>query len=301
MGKKMNLLGQKFGKLTVIEETRKNNKLAWRCLCECGGERIAYSADLMAGKTTSCGCGKRLDITNQKYGKLTALHPTDQKTSSGIVWECICDCGNTHYTTPHALRSGNVLSCGCGRSEAVAEANRRRAHNLLGQKFGQLLVIAPSENSANGRTQWKCKCDCGRETITTTKDLMDGHSTSCGCFSGSKGENKIAEILSNHNIFFKREASFNDFIFPDSQKKARYDFYLPDFNCLIEYDGKQHFSQGTGYYDNMEKFAKTQEHDYIKNEYAKNHNIALIRIPYTHYENIELADLLPLTSSFVIQ
>ena len=111
-----------------------------------------------------------------------------------MVWKCLCDCGNVHYTTPHALRSGNVLSCGCGRAEAVSKANRLRAHNLLGVKFGKLTVIAKAENK-NDRTCWRCSCECGGEIVTTTKNLIDGHTISCGCFIGSKGEQKIKELL----------------------------------------------------------------------------------------------------------
>lgn len=295
---KINLVGQRFGKLIVVAETRKNDRRAWTCQCDCGGIRIAMTSDLKLGRTTSCGCGKKLDITGQKYGKLTAIKPTGQKNKNGIIWECLCDCGNIHYTTPSAMRTGNVLSCGCGRAEAVTQANKQRAHNLLGQKFGKLTVIEKADNR-NERTCWNCSCECGNTIITTTKNLLDGHTTSCGCLSESKGENKIKTILQKYNIKYEQEKQFSDLLL-DTKKFARYDFYLPDYNCLIEYDGVQHFKIGNGVFDNPEKFAKTQEHDSIKNEYAKSHNITLIRIPYTHYENIELADLLPLTSSFVV-
>lgn len=299
MPKKIDLIGQRFGKLVVVAETRKNGRRAWSCQCDCGGERIAETHDLTHGKTTSCGCGRNLDIAGQKYGRLTAIKPTDKRTSSGIIWECLCDCGNVHYTTPHAMRAGNVLSCGCGRADAVAQANRQRAHNLLGQKFGKLIVIEKADNR-NERTCWKCSCECGGTLITTTKNLMDGHTTSCGCFSGSKGENKIKSILQENQINYEQEKQFENLIL-DTQKFARYDFYLPDYNCLIEYDGVQHFKMGNGIFDNPEKFIKTQEHDAIKNDYAKKNNFTLIRIPYTHYDDIELKDLLPLTSSFIVQ
>ena len=295
---KIDLVGQRFDKLVVLEETRKNNKRAWKCLCDCGNERISYTADLLGGRTVSCGCKRQLDITGQKYGRLTAIKSTGKKTPAGIIWECLCDCGKVHYTTPHALRSGSVLSCGCGRSIVVSEANKRRALDLSNQRFGNITVIAPAENRKD-RTCWQCLCDCGTNFITTTKNLMDGHTISCGCFKGSKGENKISTILLENNIRFEKEKTYPNLIL-ETQKFARYDFYLPDYNCLIEYDGIQHFKPGKSYYDNPEKFAKTQEYDNIKNQYAIENGITLIRIPYTHYENILLSDLLPDTSSFVI-
>jgi hypothetical protein len=57
---------------------------------------------------------------------------------------------------------------------------------------------------------------------------------------------------------------------------------------------------GNGHFDNEEKFKKTQLHDQIKNEYCKKNNIPLIRIPYTHFDNINIDDLKPETSKYLI-
>lgn len=52
--------------------------------------------------------------------------------------------------------------------------------DLTGQRFGKLTVLEPAENI--GRcTAWRCRCDCGQETVAPTKRLRDGHRTSCGC------------------------------------------------------------------------------------------------------------------------
>lgn len=59
----------------------------------------------------------------------------------------------------------------------------------------------------------------------------------------------------------------------------RFDFYLPQYNTLIEYDGKQHF-EPIEFFGGEEKFNKLQENDKIKNEYCKNNKIPLIRISY---------------------
>lgn len=122
---------------------------------------------------------------------------------------------------------------------------------------------------------------------------------SCGCLHESKGNRKIKEILEKDNIKFIQEKRFSDLKF-DNGYSARFDFYLPDYNTIIEYDGRQHFIQGNGVFDNKEKFAQTQAHDSIKNQYCKEHNITIIRIPYTHYDNITIKDLLPLSSTFIL-
>ena len=66
---------------------------------------------------------------------------------------------------------------------------------------------------------------------------------------------------------------------------ARFDFFLPDYNLIIEYDGEQHFS---GWGGDPKKLKYTQEHDQYKEQWCKINNITLIRIPYTEYENITL-------------
>jgi hypothetical protein len=55
--------------------------------------------------------------------------------------------------------------------------------DILGKKFGKLTVIERVENRnpTNRNTRWRCRCDCGGETITTSQHLRSGHSTSCGC------------------------------------------------------------------------------------------------------------------------
>lgn len=58
MSKPINLTGQKFGKLTVIEEAYRKKNVYWKCLCDCGTETIVIGSGLRNGHTTSCGCNK---------------------------------------------------------------------------------------------------------------------------------------------------------------------------------------------------------------------------------------------------
>ena len=90
-----------------------------------------------------------------------------------------------------------------------------------------------------------------------------------------------------------------DLYFEDAGYQARFDFYVND-KYIIEYDGRQHFIQGNGVYDNKEKFMKTQEHDRIKNEYCFQHDIPIIRIPYTELDNLTIEMLQVETSKFLL-
>lgn len=65
MSRRLDLLGQKFGKLTVIEFSHRNNRhLYWSALCECGKKTIQCTTNLRQGKVISCGCQR-----NQKSGE----------------------------------------------------------------------------------------------------------------------------------------------------------------------------------------------------------------------------------------
>ena len=68
-------------------------------------------------------------------------------------------------------------------------------------------------------------------------------------------------------------------------KTLPFDFYLPYYNICIEFDGWQHYNMTK--HDTSEKFEIRKKHDIIKDEYCKNNNMYLIRIPYWEYKNID--------------
>lgn len=79
------------------------------------------------------------------------------------------------------------------------------------------------------------------------------------------------------------------------QKELPFDFFINN-QYLIEYDGEQHFKE-----DNFFNYDYTHNHDLIKSNWCKENNIPLIRIPYTHYNSLNLNDLLLETSEFIEQ
>ena len=72
----------------------------------------------------------------------------------------------------------------------------------------------------------------------------------------------------------------------DNNRHLSYDFYLPDYNLLIEYQGQQH-EYAVDWFGGEEKFVRQQEFDTQKRNYAKNHDIHLLEIWYYDFENIE--------------
>lgn len=108
-----NLLGQRFGELTVISKTeeRKDRHIVWECLCDCGQIIKVSSNDLIHGRKKRCNNHIRNDLTGKRSGKLVALSQTEQRRGSNIVWKCICDCGNICYVDSGRFYSR--FSCGC--------------------------------------------------------------------------------------------------------------------------------------------------------------------------------------------
>lgn len=224
-----------------------------------------------------------IDLTNQKFGRLTVLYRDKEaeKKRKGrhAMWKCQCECGNFVSVVGKDLRYGKTASCGCLQKERTSKSNQS---NLLGKKFGKLIVLEqlPSKNS---RTYWLCQCECGNTCSVCARELSNGDAQSCGCLN-SKGEFLIKQLLKELKINFIKEYIFSDF------PSARFDFALLNENneiyCLIEYDGKQHFEEtsNTGGWNNIERYLNiTHPKDILKNNYCKEKNIPLLRIPYYKY------------------
>lgn len=125
---------------------------------------------------------------------------------------------------------------------------------------------------------------CPKNHITNTMTyarFKDG----CRCIkcNESKGEKEIEKMLKKHNIQFIEQYRFNDCKFKNI---LSFDFYLPQYNCCIEYDGEQHYKI-KDWFGGLDGFVDRVIRDTVKNEYCKNNNIRLIRISYLEFNNIE--------------
>lgn len=279
--KKIDLVGQRFGKLTVLETLYNYNgynRATYKCECDCGNIVYIKSAEIY--KRKSCGCyyisastgsiGARKDYTNQRFGKLVVTEMLYRYRDNTTYCKCLCDCGEKIITRMSGLVTGNTTSCGC-----------THAPSLLGNRYGRLTVVEEVENDTPQRI-WRCKCDCGNEVNVRSYTLTSGHTQSCGCLrseSVSLFEVFISNILRDNLVLYHTEFTFED-CKGVGGKKLRYDFYLPDYNTLIEYDGMQHF-RPIEYFGGEEHFNILKHNDEIKNEYCKTHKINLVRISYT--------------------
>lgn len=159
----------------------------------------------------------------------------------------------------------------------------------------------------SGATFFKCKClRCSNIFTARSSDLQAGKTQSCGCRKGySRGAQKVFDMLTENNFSFKPEVSFEDCL-TELGRKMYFDFGVYNgetLQYLIEYDGEQHFyySDGDKTWNTKENFERTQKRDEIKNTWCKEHNIPLIRIPYTDVKSISVEDLRPETSKYLVR
>lgn len=118
---RVDLLGRRFGHLTVISLSEKRGKLGalyYDCKCDCGKTVSIQAGNLKTRQYISHrGCPLKdattlKDLTGERFGRLTVIRRTG-KDERGVLWECLCDCGNTKIVVGKNLRSGRTQSCGC--------------------------------------------------------------------------------------------------------------------------------------------------------------------------------------------
>ena len=224
------------------------------------------------------------------YGYLTVIARAENDKEGRAQWLCQCKSGNQVTVRGKALRNGNTKSCGCYQKERAAQSNMDRVGSLVGKKFGKLTVICENGfiTHASGKRSriYYCECDCGNIVPAAQHQyLAYGDLTSCGCIR-SKGEYQIEQLLKENNIKYVREYSFNDLV---DDLPLRFDFAIFNENKLIgliEFQGEQHYISSNGFYNET-----LIEHDKMKREYCKIHNIPLIEIKYKKNYNLKIEDL----------
>jgi hypothetical protein len=189
--KPINLVGQRFGRLTVdapapARRSGQVTRTAWWCLCDCGALVSVVTDSLRTGLTRSCGClakdaGARrraVPKVGERFGRLVVEGPADPAASGCSRWLCRCDCGQVKPVRIDNLRkNGGTRACGDCRE---SRKGRGRLPVPVGERFCHLVVegAVPVES---GQSYWLCRCDCGRVEEIRASNLKNGNTKSCGC------------------------------------------------------------------------------------------------------------------------
>ena len=292
----IDLTGQKFGMLTVLEYVARSR---WKCLCDCGNETIVDSRSFTHGKTKSCGClvksTKFKDITGQFFGKLTVLRLDRMNNRTGAFWICVCECGKETSVNGRSLRSGLTKSCGCLSKEITGKLN---FVDLIGNRFGKLIV-----SEYNGNSKWKCQCDCGNITFVATSSLNQGLTKSCGCLSSRNivgNINKLPEGEAIKNALYRAykysaksrsldfslsKESFLEIInkkcFYCGEKPSTYKYSISGNGSYILYNGIDRVNSTIGYTDEN-TVPSCSKCNYAKGSLSSKDFLTLIERIYNH-------------------
>ena len=148
-------------------------------------------------------------------------------------------------------------------------------------KINRDIVYLDGYVKASEKLHVKCKI-CGHDWWPIGTSLTSGFG--CPVCNMSHGERKIRDYLWNNNYKYIPQKTFSGLV-GVSGGDLSYDFYLPDYNMLVEYQGE--FHDGTAKLQTAIELLRQQEHDKRKREYARKHNIYLLEIWYNDYDNIE--------------
>lgn len=207
-----------------------------------------------------------------------------------IEHECLI-CGHKWKVKPTNLLH---LHYGCPRCR---NRNTNRTQEEFIQdvnKINPMIKVLGEYKNTTIKIKFEClKCGCVWEA--KPNNILSGKG--CPSCRASKGEIAVKSYLDNNNIKYKYQHIFKDCKY---ERYLVFDFYLPEYNICIEYDGKQHFEPcrfgGISQEQSEKVFELCKIKDGIKTQYCKDKNIRLLRISYLQYENID-----NIISSFLIK
>ena len=177
----------------------------------------------------------------------------------------------------------NILK-GCGCCECMKEKIGNKNGSNHAEYVEKLSNINPNlialDEYVNTETKMKHKCKvCKHEWEVKPGNILAGKG--CPKCNESRGEKNIGNYLNINRIFYIPQHTFDDC---KDVRKLPFDFYIPELNMCIEYDGEQHFKV-VDHFGGEEGLKIRRNHDQIKTNYCEQNNILLLRIKYD--EDIE--------------
>lgn len=289
-------------------------------MCSCDKKTISSVArtHLTKGHSTNCGCmrshiqrqlSKNKALAGNSFADWLIEHFGDDaieqycdqeknqaeginiwetnKTSDKKIW---IKCQKKDYHGSYQVRCSNFTRLGNRCPYCCNHHGKVHKKDSLGELHTQSELFWSDKNSqtplefaprSQRRVLWKCNNSQHADYERTICHAVTLEFRCPKCMY-SKGESRVLEVLEKFNLKSETQKKFADLL-GCGGAHLMYDFYLPDFNLLIEYDGEFHFHK---YYEEQ-NYEIQQVHDRLKNEYAQRKGIELLRIPYWDFENIE--------------
>ena len=269
--------------IDVIEEYKgANTPILHKCLLD-DYEWYATPANILSGK--GCPkCGGNIKKTHEEYAEEVSLINPNIKVLGKYITARMpilhkCKIHNTKWIAyPYHILQG----CGCAEcgKEKISSKNSKTHEQYVAElkKINPNIIPIEMYINSNISILHKCLID-GNEWYSYPSNILAG--SGCPQCNESRGERKIRLWLENNCILYESQKTFKNCY---DKKPLPFDFYLPELNKCIEYDGIQHY-EPIEFFGGQENFEYVVKHDNIKNEYCKNNGISLLRIPY--FKNVE--------------
>lgn len=195
-------------------------------------------------------------------------------------------CEREFYARPYNLfRKRRCSLCGIEKGiKSRTRTNEEFSKELYDLYGGEYIL-------EGGYTQYKEKVlikhtKCGYSWMVCVDNILHNHG--CPNCKISKGERRVEKGLINLgldiNVDFFEQHRFDDC---KNKRKLPFDFYIPMFNIIVEYDGIGHYKPIRPTESFSKSFNNTLYNDSIKTKYCEQNNIKLVRIPYTSFNEIE--------------
>lgn len=291
------------------EDLCASSKTNVKAICDyCGKEYTLYYGDYLRRKdfkgNTCCNkckgiknallnrektCTNNINKAKMKCEQLglTLLSTEDDYINTGSKLKVLCPKhGTFNISYSNIMNAKHIcLKCAWNSIGADKRLSSNKVKEIIESKNNNI-ALNPEEYINNSTRNLKILCGrCNKNIFTTSLIIYVKPDCRCICKScnciESASEERIRHFLENYNINFIPQYTFKDcrdkYVLP-------FDFYLPDYNKIIEFDGEQHYRPaGFG----LESHLRTVTHDKIKNEYCEKNNIDLLRIPYWNEDDIE--------------
>ena len=275
-----------------------HKKVWWKCDVSPDHEWEAQIRSRLVLSNCPCCSGRKVVLSNclatthpeiaaqwhpSKNGQLTPYN-TSYGSERKIWWKCNIASDHEWQATISNRIKGRGCSCCVSRtivnSNCLATIHPDISKEWHPIKNGELTPYNVSKRTSK-KIWWSCSE--GHEWQANISDRTKLNGSNCPICFDSHGEKKIKIFLEKNKITYEFQKKFK---YCKLQRPLPFDFYLPKHNLLIEYDGEQHF-RPIKYFGGENKFNLLKKKDEIKNKFAKENNILILRIPYINFNEIE--------------
>ena len=277
--------------IEILSKYEKDN-IKVKCKCKiCGFEWSSNPSNLLQGKgCKQCHFNKLSKLKMKSHEDfIKDVYKTNKNIKvlskySGVKNKVQCEC--LIHNRRFNIGANHLLRGETGCKECIdikLHLGCLKTHEQFVSELSDIsknIEVIGKYDGAKNNIEVKC-LKCGHIWNPVASSLLCG--TGCPCCRRSKGEEKIEEYLIKNNITFEPQKKFSELrnILPLS-----YDFYLPDYNLLIEYQGQ--FHDGTTSMVDKDKYFERQKiNDNLKKDYAKNNNYNLLEIWYYDFDKID--------------